>query len=112
MEGRYAQKLVVNVCINPLTALLRVQNGELISNPFFYQMMEQVFQEVAFLVKKEIVWQMVRHVCERTSRNTSSMLADVRANRQTEINAIIGYVLEEAKKQQRPVPTLQFCSMQ
>ncbi|HIE6629007.1 2-dehydropantoate 2-reductase [Bacillus luti] len=104
------KKLVVNVCINPLTALLRVQNGELISNPFFYQMMEQVFQEVAFLVKeeKEIVWQMVRHVCERTSRNTSSMLADVRANRQTEINAIIGYVLEEAKKQQRPVPTLQF----
>ncbi|KAA0762928.1 2-dehydropantoate 2-reductase [Bacillus sp. SH5-2] len=104
------KKLVVNVCINPLTALLQVQNGELISNPFFYQMMEQVFQEVVFLVKeeKEIVWQMVRHVCERTSRNTSSMLADVRANRQTEINAIIGYVLEEAKKQQRPVPTLQF----
>ncbi|WP_242213789.1 2-dehydropantoate 2-reductase [Bacillus cereus group sp. BfR-BA-01383] len=104
------KKLVVNVCINPLTALLRVQNGELISNPFFYQMMEQVFQEVVFLVKeeKEIVWQMVQRVCERTSRNTSSMLADVRANRQTEINAIIGYVLEEAKKQQRPVPTLQF----
>ncbi len=104
------KKLIVNVCINPLTALLRVQNGELISNPFFYQMMEQVFREVVFLVEeeKEIVWQMVRHVCERTSRNTSSMLADVRANRQTEINAIIGYVLEEAKKQQRPVPTLQF----
>ena len=55
---------------------------------------------------------MVRNVCEGTSRNTSSMLADVRANRQTEINAIVGYVLEEAKKQQLPVPTLQFCSMQ
>ncbi|MBL1705430.1 2-dehydropantoate 2-reductase, partial [Klebsiella pneumoniae] len=47
------KKLVVNVCINPLTALLRVQNGELISNPFFYQMMEQVFQEAVFLVKEE-----------------------------------------------------------
>ncbi|MGE7880802.1 2-dehydropantoate 2-reductase [Bacillus sp. NPDC094077] len=104
------KKLVVNVCINPLTALLRVQNGELITNPFFYQMMEQVFQEVVFLVKeeKEIVWQMVRRVCERTSHNTSSMLADVRATRQTEIDAIVGYVLEEAKKQQRQVPTLQF----
>ncbi len=55
-----------------------------------------------------MVWQMVRNVCEGTSRNTSSMLADVRANRQTEINAIVGYVLEEAKKQQLPVPTLQF----
>ncbi|MGE7631198.1 2-dehydropantoate 2-reductase [Bacillus paramycoides] len=110
-KGIMRNKLVVNVCINPLTALLQVQNGELISNPYFYQMMEQVFQEVAFLLKeeeKEKVWQLVRRVCERTSHNTSSMLADVRANRQTEVNAIIGYVLEEAKEQQQSVPTLQF----
>ncbi|EJR53486.1 2-dehydropantoate 2-reductase [Bacillus cereus VD107] len=110
-KGIMRNKLVVNVCINPLTALLQVQNGELISNPYFYQMMEQVFQEVAFLLKeeeKETVWQLVRRVCERTSHNTSSMLADVRANRQTEVNAIIGYVLEEAKEQQQSVPTLQF----
>lgn len=53
------KKLVVNVCINPLTALLGVKNGELITNRFFYQMMEQVFQEAAFLIRgeKEMVWQ-------------------------------------------------------
>ncbi len=110
-KGIMRNKLVVNVCINPLTALLRVENGELISNPFFYQMMERVFQEVAFLIKeedKEMVWQMVCQVCEKTFHNTSSMLADVRANRQTEVNAIVGYVLEEAKEQQRSVPTLRF----
>ncbi|WP_090813351.1 2-dehydropantoate 2-reductase [Bacillus nitratireducens] len=110
-NGIMRNKLVVNVCINPLTALLRVENGELISNPFFYQMIEQVFQEVAFLIKEEdkrMVWQMVCQVCEKTARNTSSMLADVRENRQTEINAIVGYVLEEAKGRQQSVPTLQF----
>ena len=37
-----------------LTALLQVENGELITNPFFYRLMEQVFQEVAFLVKEEV----------------------------------------------------------
>ncbi|MGG1791556.1 2-dehydropantoate 2-reductase [Bacillus mycoides] len=110
-KGIMRNKLVVNVCINPLTALLRVENGELISNPLFYQMMEQVFQEVAFLVKeedKEMLWKMVCQVCEKTSHNISSMLADVRANRQTEVNAIVGYVLEEAKEQQQSVPTLRF----
>ncbi len=73
-------------------------------------MMEQVFQEVVFLVKEEKKWYGKWYVMyvERTSHNTSSMLADVRANRQTEIGAIVGYVLEEAKKQQRSVPTLQF----
>ena len=113
MEGCYAQKLVVNVCINPLTALLQVKNGELITNPFLSDDGASI-PGGRFLVKeeKEMVWEMVRHVCERTSHNTSSMLADVRANRQTEIGAIVGYVLEEAKKQQRSVPTLQFCSMQ
>ncbi|KFM98542.1 2-dehydropantoate 2-reductase family protein [Bacillus clarus] len=104
-------KLIVNVCINPLTALLGVQNGELISNPFFYKTMEQVFLEVSFLIsdqKKESLWKMVCQVCEKTSNNTSSMLADIKEKRQTEINAIVGYVIEEAEKQQKQVPTLQF----
>ena len=105
----YAQKLVVNVCINPLTALLGVKNGELITNRFLSNDGASVSGGRIFIRgEKEMVWQMVRNVCEGTSRNTSSMLADVRANRQTEINAIVGYVLEEAKKQQLPVPTLQF----
>ena len=59
-----------------------------------------------------MVWEMVRHVCERTSHNTSSMLADVRANRQTEIGAIVGYVLEEARNSNDPFRHFNFCSMQ
>lgn len=104
-------KLVVNVCINPLTALFGVRNGELLSNLFFYRAMKQVFEEVAFLIeeeKKEELWQLVCHVCEKTSDNTSSMLADVKQNRKTEIDAIVGYAIEEAKKREKQVPTLQF----
>lgn len=36
------------------------------------------------------------------------MLADVKENRETEIDAIIGYAIEEARKQRKQVPTLQF----
>lgn len=54
------------------------------------------------------MWQLVCHVCETTSSNTSSMLADVKENRETEIDAIIGYAIEEARKQRKQVPTLQF----
>ncbi|ABS22804.1 2-dehydropantoate 2-reductase [Bacillus cytotoxicus NVH 391-98] len=104
-------KLIVNVCINPLTALFGVCNGELISNPFFYQSMKQVFQEVTFLIEKEKeeeLWNMVCQVCQKTSCNTSSMLADIREKRKTEIEAIVGYVLDEAKARQKQVHILPF----
>ncbi|WP_141527921.1 2-dehydropantoate 2-reductase [Bacillus sp. AFS023182] len=104
-------KLVINVCINPLTALFGIQNGVLLSNPYFYRVMEQIFQEVVFLVgeeRKEDLWLLVCRVCETTASNTSSMLADIRAGQETEIDAIIGYVMEEARKQQKQVPVLQF----
>ncbi len=115
VEGDWKQtmcnKLIINVCINPLTALFGAQNGALLSNPYFYKVMEQIFQEAVFLVgeeKKEELWELVCRVCKTTASNTSSMLADIREGRQTEIDAIIGYVIEEAKKQQKQVPTLQF----
>ncbi|MDM5156105.1 2-dehydropantoate 2-reductase [Bacillus sp. DX1.1] len=110
-KSTMCNKLIVNVCINPLTALFGVQNGELLTNPFFYKVMEQVFQEVIFLVeeeKKEELWQFVCNVCESTSSNISSMLADVKNHRKTEIDAIIGYTIGEAEKQQKQVPILQF----
>lgn len=110
-EQTMRNKLVINACINPLTALFDIQNGELLSNPYFYKVMEQIFQEVVFLAgegEKEELWQLVCRVCETTASNTSSMLADVRENRETEVDAIIGYAIEEARKQQKQVPTLQF----
>lgn len=104
-------KLVVNACINPLTALFGVQNGELLTNPSFHQVMKQVFSEVMGIVgdlQCKECWDRVCTVCENTAHNTSSMLTDVRNNRKTEIDAIVGYLIREAKKQQKSVPTLSF----
>lgn len=104
-------KLVVNACINPLTALFGVQNGELLTNPSFHKVMKQVFLEVMGIVDDvqcEEYWHHVCAVCENTAHNTSSMLTDVRNNRKTEIDAIVGYLIQEAEKQQKSVPTLSF----
>ncbi|MEI4831130.1 2-dehydropantoate 2-reductase [Bacillus sp. FJAT-53711] len=104
-------KLVVNACINPLTALFGVQNGELLTNPSFYKVMKQVFSEVMEIVgdsKCDEYWERVCTVCENTAHNTSSMLTDVQNNRKTEIDAIIGYLIREAEQYQKSVPTLSF----
>lgn len=104
-------KLVVNACINPLTALFGVQNGELLTNPSFHKVMKQVFSEVMGIVgdlQCGEYWERVCTVCENTAHNISSMLTDIRNNRKTEVDAIVGYLIQEAEKQQKSVPTLSF----
>ncbi|NTU26417.1 2-dehydropantoate 2-reductase [Bacillus tequilensis] len=92
-------KLIVNACINPLTALLQVKNGELLTTPAYLAFMRLVFQEACRILRledKEEAWERVRTVCGQTKENRSSMLVDVTEGRQTEVDAIIGYLLKEA----------------
>ncbi|MEG7378448.1 2-dehydropantoate 2-reductase [Bacillus subtilis] len=92
-------KLIVNACINPLTALLQVKNGELLTTPAYLAFMKLVFQEASRILRlenEEEAWERVRAVCGQTKENRSSMLVDVIEGRQTEADAIIGYLLKEA----------------
>lgn len=43
-------------------------------------------------------------VIGKTTLNKSSMLKDMEAGRPTEIDAILGYIIEEAKKKKQSVP--------
>lgn len=105
------KKCVVNACINPLTALFQVTNGELVANERLQDMMQQLFQEVANLLllvdpefsqefnKEDKLWEEILKVCRSTSNNKSSMLQDIEEGRTTEIQAITGYFLSMASKQ-------------
>jgi 2-dehydropantoate 2-reductase len=87
-------KLVVNSMINPLTALLRVVNGQLISNPHFYQLFTRLYQEIIALLKPENPnewWDSVLLICQKTANNRSSMLRDIEQSKTTEIEGILGY---------------------
>ncbi|QGX66185.1 2-dehydropantoate 2-reductase [Bacillus sp. ms-22] len=105
------EKLLVNVCINPLTALLHVKNGELMSNPSYEHMMKCAFEEAVSILglsEKERLWAHVMSICHQTAGNQSSMLQDIVKGRQTEREAIVGYLLKNAQAQEMAAPYLTF----
>jgi 2-dehydropantoate 2-reductase len=93
-------KLVINASINPLTALLRVPNGELVSNPSARRIMNLVTiesAEVAEALKINLPYldpvSAVEAVAQRTASNHSSMYRDILRGSQTEIDAINGAIV-------------------
>ena len=65
-------KLIINVCINPLTALLRVKNGELLRNDAYKKYMRNVFEEaetILGLADREKAWNKVCEVCRLTEKS-------------------------------------------
>ena len=93
------EKLIVNAVINPLTALFNVSNGEVLSNSYLKELAKLLCKEAAEILKLDFTeqWENVKRVCSLTSENTSSMRADILSNQETEIDAIIGYLLKETK---------------
>ena len=94
-------KLVINAAINPLTAILRVPNGELLELPSAREMMGSLALETAHVAQAEGIHlpfpdavAAAEDVARRTAANHSSMLQDVLRGAPTEIDAICGAVVE------------------
>ncbi len=109
-------KLVVNAAINPLTALLRVPNGELLNRPSAREMMGRLASEVAEVARAENIQlpfddpiAMAEDVARKTAANHSSMLQDVLRNAPTEIDAICGVVVKAAQKHEIDTPANWAC---
>ncbi|MBM7647228.1 2-dehydropantoate 2-reductase [Bacillus ectoiniformans] len=103
------EKMAANAVINPLTAILRIPNGELISNRSFFPLAQQAFREfeaVFYEGERMEAFEAVIEICKKTAANRSSMLKDMEEGRPTEIEAILGYVLEEAVKKEINTPLL------
>jgi len=102
-------KLLVNVGVNPLTALTRLLNGGLLKVPEAWQVARAAVQEAQAVAQATGIaispdpLNLVRQVCQATARNRSSMLQDVLAQRPTEIEALNGQIV--ALGQQLGVPT-------
>ncbi|MFS0871660.1 ketopantoate reductase family protein [Paenibacillus xylanilyticus] len=98
------RKLLINAVINPLTAIWRITNGELLQNEQRITVMRQLYDEAAAIYKaNEIIldidmWEDVLSICRSTATNTSSMLADVMHGRRTEVESISGQIVSMAHR--------------
>ncbi|MFO8058595.1 MAG: 2-dehydropantoate 2-reductase [bacterium] len=103
LEGVIWSKLIINVAINALTAVLGVRNGVLAETEATREIMEAAIEEVKQVCRArgitlsfEDPFERALQVSRATGQNISSMLQDVRAKRQTEIEAINAAVVAEA----------------
>ncbi len=104
-------KLVINAAINPLTALLRLQNGELLSRQQARILLGEVAQEAANVATAQRIHLVysdaidaVEEVARKTASNYSSMLQDVLRGTPTEIDAINGAIVRAGKANGVPTP--------
>lgn len=117
------EKLVVNACINPMSALLDCLNGDLLVGKKTIPMMRKVAREASrcfgaeyggllatipgsttFLAPENLLNSVIQ-VCTATQQNSSSMREDVRNMRPTEIHSINGYIVKLGRKHAIPTPT-------
>jgi 2-dehydropantoate 2-reductase len=103
-------KLLINVGINPVTALTRLPNGRLPATPAAWEVVKAAVQEAGAVAEArgialaaEPVSQ-VKKVCEATANNYSSMLQDVLARRRTEVQAINGQIVSHGRQLKIPTP--------
>lgn len=109
--GTIWDKVLVNVGINPLTALTGLKNGQLLDYPEMEWILENAVKEAEKVAKVAGVVLMTpdpvnncREVAKVTSENISSMLADVNNKRRTEISNINGAIVKLGKRHNISTP--------
>ncbi len=104
-------KLIINVGINALTAITKLNNGRLIEYEGSRSLLRSAVQEAVKVVKRKRVKiayddpiQKVESVAKATAANVSSMLQDVLNKKRTEIEFINGAIVRQGKALGIPTP--------
>jgi 2-dehydropantoate 2-reductase len=110
IEQALWDKLAINAAINPLTAIYKVKNGQLIKAKYQAMVMDictetaAVMSALGFVSSKDQLYQKVLDVAQATNENYSSMYQDIAHKRPSEIDYINGYICREAEKHAIDVP--------
>lgn len=104
IQQRIRAKLAINAVINPLTAVFRCRNGELVSHDEYRQALEALASEVQqcfAALQQPLDFDLTERslaVAKATAKNQSSTLQDVLHQRPTELDYINGYLLRQAQQ--------------
>ena len=111
IKGLLWSKLIINVGINALTCITALNNGRLVEFEGTRQILRDAVTEAVKVVKKKRIKLIyddplakVEAVCEATSSNVSSMLADVLNKRRTEIDFINAVIVRQGQSMGIPTP--------
>jgi 2-dehydropantoate 2-reductase len=111
IEGEVWGKGVVNAAINPLTALWRVPNGELLATPERRGLLAALVAEAAAVTRARGITlpqadplAHTEKICQVSALNHSSMLQDIEHGRPTEIDSINGVIVAEGRRLGVPTP--------
>jgi len=108
------EKLAINAVINPLTVMLDAPNGSILYNFAITRTMRLLLAEISLVIRSlpelrglpnvqdrfspERLETLVVSIANKTGQNISSMLADVRAGRKTEVRYINGYIVRKGEE--------------
>lgn len=104
VRGVIWNKLLINIGINAITALSGIKNGQILDLAMTRELSRAAVEEAMAVARaleikiNEEAVDTVFKVAEATAVNRSSMGQDVDNKRQTEISAINGFIVREAKK--------------
>ena len=111
IKGLLWSKLIINVGINALTAVTRLNNGRLVEFEGTRRILREAVTEATRIAKRKRIKLIyddplakVEAVCEATATNVSSMLQDVLRKKRTEIDFINGVIVRQG--QELGIPTL------
>jgi 2-dehydropantoate 2-reductase len=105
------KKLALNVCTLPTAALLRFAANELIQFDGTITLMKSLLAEVVAVARAQNIaldqaerWQAITKLLEQAIGARASMLQDVEARRQTEIDVVNGAIVEAGLLHSIPTP--------
>ena len=104
-------KLFVNLSINTFTAITETPIGYMVENDYawnfakrlIYEAVDVAEEDGTYFDRREVL-DMVKHVCHDAKQGYSSMYQDRKKGILTEIDAINGAIVEQAKQYGVPVP--------